>query len=241
MWVPNSSVRVLIAPSVLIPIPALFPVVCLTTSLIPEASLLWFGWSFHSFSQCCCWDVALRKSADHRHWVVHKIHLPQAFSAHREPESPVLQLSPTQGRSPKMTLIFPLPHWDLLLWVGMVAPEVICKFPSHYCSLRWIFPCEGTGCETSPELFSHPGLAPEAMSRVTARSLTHRGVKHGMPGSSSDLLLEEKVLFSTFSFWHDCTPLSSSYSSWTLNSLQNSLANHKIPFFLPPCFTLLCY
>lgn len=209
--------------------------------------VLWFP--FQLFSQLCVWP---------HHWsqklqcsgLAEVFTLSHSAAAEMWPwgnlqttgiELYIKYTCPTQGRSPKMTLIFPLPHWDLLLWVGMVAPEVICKFPSHYCSLRWIFPCEGTGCETSPELFSHPGLAPEAMSRVTARSLTHRGVKHGMPGSSSDLLLEEKVLFSTFSFWHDCTPLSSSYSSWTLNSLQNSLANHKIPFFLPPCFTLLCY
>lgn len=38
------------------------------------------------------------------------------------------------------------------------------------------------------------------MSRVSARSLTHKGVKHGMAGSSADLTLEEKVLFTTFSF-----------------------------------------
>lgn len=67
-------------------------------------------------------------------------------------------------------------------------------------------------------------------------SLTsHKAEKNGMPGSSSDLMLEEKVLLSTF--WHDYTPLSPSYSSWTLSSSIIPLLTTKVLF---PSLPSLC-
>lgn len=208
---------------------------CLTSSLIPEAALLCFGWSFHCFSQCWYWDVALRKFADYGHWVVHKIH--QILCCSQGARVPCPAAEPHSGKVSKNDFDLSSPTvtsialgWEGGSWNYMQIPQSVVQ-PQMNISLwgnrLWDFPWV---------IFS-----PEAMSRVTAQSLTHKGVKHGMPGSSSDLMLEEKVLFSTFSFWHDCTPLSSSYSFWTLNSLHNPLANHKIPFFLPTCFTLLCY
>lgn len=150
---------------------------------------------------------------------------------HRESGAHVQQLTPTSGKVSNNNFELLSLTVRAIALGGRVGPEITCKFLSCLCSLRWAFSCEGTGCEIFPELFSYLGLAPEAMSRVTAQSLTCKGVKHSMPGSSSDLMLEEKVLFSIFSFWHDRTPLSPC-SSWTLSSYCNPLTNHKSPFFV---------
>lgn len=166
-------------------------------------------------------------------YVVHKTHLPGSFAVHRKSRANVLQLSPSSGKVSNNNFGLLSPAVRAIALGGRMAPEITSRFPHCQCNLRRILSCEGTVYEIFPELFSYLGLAPEAMHRVTAQSLTHKGVKHSMPGSSSDLKLEEKVLFNTFSFWHYCTPLSPSCSSWTLSSYCNPRANHKSPF-LPP-------
>lgn len=173
----------------------------------------------------------MRTSAYHRHCVVHKTHLPGSFAVPVGSGTNVLQLSPTSGKvsNDNLELLSPT-EWAIALR-GRVTPEITCKFLSCRRSLIWIF------------------------VRAVRSSLSDARTCCLFQRQKAELQLDlsqsrEKWYARFFlwpyagresAFWHDCTPLSPSYSSWTFSSCIIPLLTAKVLFPPLPPFTVLCY